>query len=70
MRKNLGAKGKIIAEEQIQRLFDIYQNNEENEFCKIYPNNFFGYTKVVVEQPLIEDGVVKTDKKEILNQIL
>ena len=63
MRKNLGAKSKIIAEEQIQRLFEIYQNNEENEFCKIYPNNFFGYTKVVVEQPLIEDGVVKTDKK-------
>ena len=63
MKKNLGAKGKIITEEQIQRLFEIYQKNEENEFCKIYPNNFFGYTKVIVEQPLIEDGVVKTDKK-------
>ncbi|MDC0866097.1 class I SAM-dependent DNA methyltransferase [Candidatus Pelagibacter sp.] len=63
MRKNLGAKGKIIAEEQIQQLFKIYQKNEENEFCKIYPNSFFGYTKVVVEQPLIEDGVVKTDKQ-------
>ncbi|WP_440634252.1 type I restriction-modification system subunit M [Candidatus Pelagibacter sp. HIMB1746] len=63
MRKNLGAKSKIISEEQIQQLFEIYQNNEENEFCKIYPNSFFGYTKVVVEQPLIEDGVVKTDKQ-------
>ena len=63
MRKNLGAKGKIIAEEQIQQLFEIYQKNEENEFCKIYPNSFFGYTKVIVEQPLIEDGDVKTDKK-------
>ena len=63
MRKNLGAKGKIIADEQIQQLFEIYHNNEENEFCKIYPNNFFGYTKVVVEQPLIKDGVVKTEKK-------
>ncbi len=63
MRKNLGDKGKYITEEQIQELFEIYQNNEENEFCKIYSNRFFGYTKVVVEQPLIEDGYIKTDKK-------
>ena len=63
MRKNLGDKGKYITEEQIQELFEIYQNNEENEFCKIYPNSFFGYTKVVVEQPLIEDGNIKTDRQ-------
>ena len=63
MRKNLGDKGKYISDEQSQQLFEIYQNNEENEFCKIYPNNFFGYTKVVVEQPLIENGDIKTDKK-------
>ena len=44
-------------------MFQTYQNNEENEFCKIYPNSFFGYTKVVVEQPLIENGDIKTDKK-------
>jgi type I restriction enzyme M protein len=62
MRKNLGEKGKYIKEEQSQKLFDIYQNNEENEFCKIYSNSFFGYTKIVVEQPLIEDGKVKKDK--------
>ena len=46
-----------------QSLFEIYQNNKENEFCKIFPNEFFGYTKVTVEQPLIEDGDIKTDKK-------
>jgi len=63
MRKNLGDKGKYIRDEQSQQLFEIYQNNEENEFCKIYPNNFFGYTKVVVEQPLIEDGDIKTNSK-------
>lgn len=62
MRKNLGDKGKYITEEQTQKLFDIYQNNEETEFCQIYPNSFFGYTKVVIEQPLIEDGLPKTDK--------
>jgi type I restriction enzyme M protein len=62
MKKNLGDKGKFISGEQAQRLFEIYQNNVENEFCKIYPNSFFGYTKVVVEQPLIENGKVKLDK--------
>ena len=63
MRKNLGDKGKYITDEQSRQLFEIYQNNEENEFCKIYPNNFFGYTKVVVEQPLFEDGDIKTDRQ-------
>ena len=36
---------------------------EANEYCHIYPNEYFGYTKVTVEQPLIEDGEVVTDKK-------
>ena len=63
MRKNLGDKGKYINEDQTTQLFETYQNNEENEFCKIYPNSHFGYTKVVVEQPLIENGDIKTDKK-------
>jgi type I restriction enzyme M protein len=63
MKKNLGNKGKVISDQQIGELIRIYGDNKEDEFCKIYPNNFFGYTKVVVEQPLIEDGKVKTDKK-------
>ena len=63
MRKNLGDKGKYINEDQTTQLFENYQNNEENEFCKIYPNSYFGYTKVVVEQPLIENGDIKTDKQ-------
>ena len=44
-------------------MFEIYKNNQGGEFCKIYPNSFFGYTKVVIEQPLIENGDIKTDKK-------
>ena len=63
MKKNLGDKGKFITEEQIQELLEIYKSNQETEVCKIYPNNFFGYTKVVVEQPLIEDGDIKTDRQ-------
>lgn len=63
MKKNLGSKGKYITEEQKDNLFKIYQDFEENEFCKIYPNNFFGYTKVVIEQPLIENGKINKDRQ-------
>ncbi len=63
MKKNLGDKGNVISDQQIGELIRIYGDNKEDEFCKIFPNNFFGYTKVVVEQPLIEDGRPKTDKK-------
>ena len=62
MNKNLGDKGKVINDQQIEELVRIYLNNKEGEFCQIYPNEFFGYTKVVVEQPMIEDGKTKTDK--------
>lgn len=62
MKKNLGEKGKYIADKQIQQLFKIYKDNKENEFCKIYPNRFFGYTRVIIEQPLIEDGNIVVDK--------
>ena len=63
MKKNLGNKGKYISEKQIQELFKIYQKNKENKFCKIFPNSFFGYTKVVVEQPIIENGEIKTNRQ-------
>ena len=63
MKKNLGDKGKYISEEQKDELFNIYQNFEENKFCKICPNSFFGYTKVVIEQPLFENGELKKDRQ-------
>ena len=63
MRKNLGDKGKEISQHQIDHLFEIYKNYKENEYCKIFSNEFFGYTKVTIEQPLIENGELKSDKK-------
>ena len=41
----------------------IFKNFEEDEFCKIYSNKFFGYTKVTIEQPTIENDNVVTDKQ-------
>jgi len=63
MPRNLGDKGKYITDEHIKQLLDVYQNNEENELSKIYQNNYFGYSKIIVEQPLVENGDFKLDSK-------
>ena len=63
MKKNLGEKGKFINHDSIEILKKIYLENKENEFCKIYDNSFFGYTKIIIEQALIENGEIKKDKK-------
>ena len=46
MRKNLGEKGKFITDVQTRDLFEIYKNNQEGEFCKIYPNSFSDIQKL------------------------
>ncbi len=63
IKKSLGSKRKEISIEQSDHLFNIYKSFEEGEFSKKYSNNFFGYTKVVVEQPLKENSKVVTNKK-------
>ena len=63
MKKNLGDKGKEISDEGRQTILQEYLNFQESEFCKIYPNEFFGYTKVTIEQPTIQNGNVVTDKQ-------
>ncbi len=62
MKKSLGNKRKEITEENRNTLLENYLNFEENEHSKIYPNEFFGYTKVTIEQPLMENGEIVTDK--------
>lgn len=63
MRKKLGNKRNYITEEHIQKITDIYTGFEEGEECRIFDNKDFGFMKVCVERPLVEKGVVKTDKK-------
>ena len=71
MKRNLGAKNAVISDSHIRQIVERYTNFEETEHSKIYPNAFFGYTKVTVERPLIEKQeilgteteVVVTDKK-------
>ena len=59
MRKNLGEKSNYITEENSKKIIQTYQNFEENEYSKIFDNEFFGYTKITIEQPLKENGVIR-----------
>ncbi|SHM45370.1 type I restriction enzyme M protein [Cyclobacterium lianum] len=56
MDRSLGNKRKKIAENGNEKgigfITQLYGNFEENEFVKIYPNEFFGYWRVTIEQPL------------------
>jgi type I restriction enzyme M protein len=64
MKKSLGNKRKEISEEQRKELLKIYDKFEENEYCKIFPNEYFGYTKVTIEQATKdENGKVVKDKQ-------
>ena len=67
MKKSLGNKRKEITENGRNEILDKYLQFEEGKFCKIYPNEFFGYTKVVIEQPSAEKdkkGNPKPDSKK------
>ena len=66
-RKALGNKRNDISEEQIAEITQIYGDFKENEISKIFDNDDFGYTKITVERPLLdEDGkpVLKKNKPE------
>lgn len=63
MPKSLGNKRKYFTDEHIANIAAIYKDFKESEYCKIFDNINFGYTKVTVERPLQENGRVVTDKK-------
>jgi type I restriction enzyme M protein len=62
LKKKLGEKRKEITERNKEDILELYQNSEDNKYSKIYDNEFFGYTKVTIEKPLIKDGEVVRKK--------
>ena len=52
LRKNLGKKNCELSEDDIQRICDAFLAFEETGQSKIFPNEAFGYWKVIVERPL------------------
>ena len=68
MTRNLGNKRKKIPENGIEKgisfITKLYVDFEENEFVKIFPNEYFGYWRITVEQPQKDNnGNIITDKK-------
>lgn len=66
MDRSLGNKRKQIAENGNEKgigfITQLFGNFEENEFCKIFPNEYFGYWRVTVEQPLLENDKAIKDR--------
>ncbi len=69
MNRSLGNKRKYIPEngetKGIGFITKLYGDFEEGEFVKIFPNKFFGYWRVTVEQPLRDEKgkIVKSKRK-------
>ena len=57
LRKNLGKKNCELSEADIQRIVETFLAFEETEHSKIFPNEAFGYWKVIVERPLRLIGI-------------
>jgi type I restriction enzyme M protein len=52
LRKNLGKKNCELSEADIKRIMDEFLAFEASEQSKVFPNEAFGYWKVIVERPL------------------
>ena len=52
MRKSLGNKRHYLSDEDIEKIVKLYLDFEENEYSKIFNNEEFGYTKVIIERPM------------------
>ncbi len=64
LRKNMGEKNCELSPEQRREIVRIFMAFEESEVSKIFPNSEFGYWKVSVQQPLLdEQGNPIRDKK-------
>ena len=52
MARSLGNKRNEIGEDHIAEITKIYGAFKGGEYCKIFKNEYFGYTRVAVERPL------------------
>ena len=48
----MGNKRNYLNIEDIDKIIELYDNFKEKKYCKIFDNEEFGYTKVIVERPL------------------
>ncbi|MGN1193905.1 MAG: N-6 DNA methylase [Acutalibacteraceae bacterium] len=66
-RKALGNKRNDIPERAIDEITTLYGDFKESEISKIFDNSDFGYTKITVERPLVDESgkpILKKGKKQ------
>ncbi len=51
-RRSLGDKRRHLADHQIDQIVRLYGRFQQDERCKMFRNNDFGFTRVTVERPL------------------
>lgn len=64
LRKALGDKRNEISPEDRKAITELYANFEENEFCKIFPNEEFMYREYTVMQPLQRSYAITEERIE------
>ena len=69
MRKSLGNKRNYLSIDDIKKIVGLYDDFEENKYCKIFDNTVFGYTKVIVERPLQLNYQVTEERLENLYSV-
>jgi type I restriction enzyme M protein len=68
MARSLGNKRNEISDEHTAEITKIYGAFKENEYCKIFKNQYFGYTRVTVERPLRLNFQASKERIERLEQ--
>lgn len=62
-RKSLGSKRNDIPEDAIAEITRLYGEMAVNEISKVFDTTDFGYTKIVVERPLLDEHGEPVRKK-------
>ncbi len=57
LRRNLGQKNCELSSGDVEKICDAFIDFEETEQSKIFPNEAFGYWKVIVNRPLRIEGI-------------
>jgi len=52
MPKSLGSKRNMLKKEHIEKLTNLYLDFKPTENCKLYDNEDFGYSQIIVHRPL------------------
>ncbi len=68
MARSLGNKRNEISDEHIAEVTKIYGAFKNGKFSKIFPNEYFGYTRVTVDRPLRLNFQTSTERIARLDQ--